>query len=90
MSAERYVLAVAYDAGSRTLAAAMSDHTIILHDQKTLTQRQTLHSHTGRINQLSFAPSAPLLYSATSDRTVQVWNCASPGSAAMVAAFRDP
>ena len=88
-----YVLSLSGDATGRLAAVAGSEFDLKLYDRATLQPLGALGTpaHAGRINEICFGGAAApgLLYSASSDHSVRVWDCASPGAAGPVATLHD-
>jgi len=88
-----YVLSLSGDPTGRLAAVAGSEFDLKLYDRATLQPLGALGApaHAGRINEICFGGTAApgLLYSASSDHSVRVWDCASPGAAGPVATLHD-
>ena len=89
-----YVLSLSGDATGRLAAVAGSEFDLKLYDRATLQPLGALGTpaHAGRINEICFGGAAApgLLYSASSDHSVRVWDCASSaGAAGPVATLHD-
>ena len=88
-----YVLSLSGDATGRLAAVAGSEFDLKLYDRATLQPLGALGTpaHAGRINEICFGGAAApgLLYSASSDHSVRVWDCASPSAAGPVATLHD-
>jgi len=88
-----YVLSLSGDATGRLAAVAGSEFDLKLYDRATLQPLGALGTpaHAGRINEICFGGAAApgLLYSASSDHSVRVWDCASAGAAGPVATLHD-
>ena len=88
-----YVLSLSGDATGRLAAVAGSEFDLKLYDRATLQPLGALGTpaHSGRINEICFGGAAApgLLYSASSDHSVRVWDCGSPGAAGPVATLHD-
>ena len=88
-----YVLSLCGDQTGRLAAVAGSEFDIKLYDRSTLQPlgAQGAPAHAGRINEVCFGGAAApgLLYSASSDHSVRVWDSSSPSAAGPVATLHD-
>ena len=73
-----YVLDLASDPSQRLLAVAGSEFDISLYDRASLKRLGTLGAptaHSDRVNEVTFRPGSTTLYSASSDGTINGWDC---------------
>ena len=92
-----YVLSLASDSTERIAAVAGSEFDLKLYDRATLSpvgsvgapSQGGIKAHEGRINEVCFGASLPLLYSASSDGTLRAWDCSSGSATAPALTLRD-
>jgi WD40 repeat protein len=76
LAATDTVTAVAVSADRQTLATGVADHSIRLWNLETGDPGPTLTGHEGPVSGLRFSWDDARLYSASSDKTIRVWNVA--------------
>lgn len=74
-----FVLALAYNAKTNTVASAGWDQRIILWDAAGMTKKIEIEAHKDRITSLSFSPDGSRLVSGSEDKTICVWDVLTGG-----------